>query len=168
MFWLFPRHIARRVLTTWSEVVVPCQPRQRCCNLSVSGGTELTTGHGTLGHGRPRGEASVTAGTMPGVALEVAQHDRQHRAAGAEQEPLDEPLRHAFAPTSSAPMPYRMPYYDIPDSDRVPYSNWQRVYFGREAGFVPNHTALRGWGLVAANGRKRGRNCTLHVGCSPA
>ena len=136
---------ARRRVWTHSEVVVPCQPHQRCCNLSVSQGSELTSG-ALSPLGRPRGEASREASETWAT---------QHRAVGAR-----DAFRRTAAPTS-------VPYYAIPDSDRVPYSNWQRVYFGREAGFVPNHTALRGWGLVAANGHKRGRNCTLHVGCSP-
>jgi hypothetical protein len=36
MFWFLPRTIAQRVLTTWSDVVVPCSPGERCCNLTLS------------------------------------------------------------------------------------------------------------------------------------
>lgn len=36
MFWFLPRAIARRVLTTWSAVVVPCSPGERCCNLTLT------------------------------------------------------------------------------------------------------------------------------------
>ena len=98
MLWLFPRHVAQRVLSTWDEVVVPCasRPDALCCNLSE-------TRRDGPGSGR--------------------------------------------------------------DADRVPYSLWLRTYWQRAAGFASENQALRGWGLVAASPRKRGRNCTLHLGC---
>ena len=101
MLWLFPRHIAARVLTTYESVVVPCtnQPTSMCCNLS----------------------------------------ETRKEGAGSGR-----------------------------DADRVSYSNWIRTYYARHAGLVPHYLALRGWGLVAANPLKRYRNCTLHLGCTPA
>ena len=44
MLWLFPRHTAEKVLTTWSNVILPCNPSRSaasgevawCCNLSMS------------------------------------------------------------------------------------------------------------------------------------
>jgi hypothetical protein len=44
MFWVFPRHVARRVLTTWTRVVLPCKPGEACCN--------MTTRPGEVVHGR--------------------------------------------------------------------------------------------------------------------
>ena len=44
MFWIFPRHVAKKVLTTWTKVVVPCKPTQPCCN--------MTTRPDELVHGR--------------------------------------------------------------------------------------------------------------------
>ena len=44
------------------------------------------------------------------------------------------------------------------DTDRVSYSNWIREYWARAAGFQPDYHSLRGWGLVAANPRKRWRS----------
>lgn len=43
MFWIFPRSIAARVLTTWTKVVLPCRPGDSCCNLTTRQG-ELILG----------------------------------------------------------------------------------------------------------------------------
>ena len=43
---IFPRSVASKVLTTWTQVVLPCQPGQTCCNLSTLEGEQ------SLGGGR--------------------------------------------------------------------------------------------------------------------
>ena len=42
-FWVLPRDWAARVLTTWSQVIMPCTTQELCCNLSVSN-SERTSG----------------------------------------------------------------------------------------------------------------------------
>ena len=41
MFWIFPRAIAAKVLTTWTRVVLPCGPGQPCCNLTTRPGERI-------------------------------------------------------------------------------------------------------------------------------
>lgn len=56
MFWIFPRELASRILTTWTKVVLPCAPGQPCCN--------LTTRPNETIHGRdPRAGMSTAAGS---------------------------------------------------------------------------------------------------------
>ena len=52
MLWVFPRAVASKVLTTWTQVVLRCQPGQPCCNLSSL-----------------EGEQSLGGGRSPNIAL---------------------------------------------------------------------------------------------------
>ena len=55
MLWLFPRHIARRVLNTYEDVVVPCanHATSMCCNLSMSRRDGPSTASDVSRQGRP-------------------------------------------------------------------------------------------------------------------
>jgi hypothetical protein len=65
MFWIFPRAVARRILTTWSDVVMKCLPGERCCNLTLSSAARRPTSAGMMPN--RRGGSSAMHATSPFV-----------------------------------------------------------------------------------------------------
>jgi hypothetical protein len=74
MFWLFPRAIARRILTTWSDVVTKCSPGERCCNLTLSSAVRRPTSPGMLQD--RRGERSAMHATKSPFVYNIRDDER--------------------------------------------------------------------------------------------
>ena len=150
MFWIFPRAIAARVLTTWTKVVLPCAPGQPCCNLSV------------------RSDEPIL-GRYPNVVWELSPRVTYSNWMSTywtrhlRNEVAGPPLSAQGVPTAAGDKANL-----VSDSVR-PVESSGDSQFKMFSGL--NHS-LRGHGRVAANpnrvihGKPR-RNCTMHIGCIP-